>query len=249
MRDYRGPLDGVGHGARGAAPRLGTAGVSSRRATTPRSRRSSRASFNPCPASLAALDRIALPSCVASSGPHHKMAVTLRHDRAVGALRGAHLQRHRGRGRQAGARPLPARRRAAWASTRRARPSSRTACRASRPPSRRACARSHSRATVSAAELAAAGGEPFADMAELPALLAHERHDRPQGRRHRRRAGRLLSRLRAARGTAAGRRGLGAQLRRRQRRRAISKARRTRSPSSCCGVARARATRRSRTCS
>jgi HAD superfamily hydrolase (TIGR01509 family) len=30
------------------------------------------------PGVVAALDRIALPSCVASSGPHHKMAVTLR---------------------------------------------------------------------------------------------------------------------------------------------------------------------------
>ena len=34
--------------------------------------------LEPVPGVVAALDRIALPSCVASSGPHHKMAVTLR---------------------------------------------------------------------------------------------------------------------------------------------------------------------------
>jgi len=34
--------------------------------------------LQPVPGVVAALDRIKLPSCVASSGPHHKMAVTLR---------------------------------------------------------------------------------------------------------------------------------------------------------------------------
>ena len=34
--------------------------------------------LRPVPGVIAALDRIELPSCVASSGPHHKMAVTLR---------------------------------------------------------------------------------------------------------------------------------------------------------------------------
>ena len=34
--------------------------------------------LDPIPGVVAALDRIALPSCVASSGPHHKMEVTLR---------------------------------------------------------------------------------------------------------------------------------------------------------------------------
>jgi HAD superfamily hydrolase (TIGR01509 family) len=35
--------------------------------------------LEPVPGVVAALDRIELPSCVASSGPHHKMAMTLRH--------------------------------------------------------------------------------------------------------------------------------------------------------------------------
>jgi len=34
--------------------------------------------LEPVPGVIDALDRITLPSCVASSGPHHKMAVTLR---------------------------------------------------------------------------------------------------------------------------------------------------------------------------
>ena len=34
--------------------------------------------LEPVPGVVEALDRITLPSCVASSGPHHKMAVTLR---------------------------------------------------------------------------------------------------------------------------------------------------------------------------
>lgn len=34
--------------------------------------------LQPVPGVVEALDRITLPSCVASSGPHHKMAVTLR---------------------------------------------------------------------------------------------------------------------------------------------------------------------------
>ena len=37
-----------------------------------------RRELQPVPGVVAALDRIDLPSCVASSGPHHKMAVTLR---------------------------------------------------------------------------------------------------------------------------------------------------------------------------
>ncbi len=37
-----------------------------------------RRELEPVPGVIAALDRISLPSCVASSGPHHKMAVTLR---------------------------------------------------------------------------------------------------------------------------------------------------------------------------
>ena len=34
--------------------------------------------LEPIPGVIAALDRIVLPTCVASSGPHHKMEVTLR---------------------------------------------------------------------------------------------------------------------------------------------------------------------------
>ena len=129
----------------------------------------------PIPGVIAALDRIELPTCVASSGPQHKMRGHAATHRPVDALRGPDLQRDRGP-RTASPRPTcsctpPAR----WASTRRARPSSRTASRASRRRAPLGCARSPSRATRDAGELAAAGGDLFHDMAELPELLAAQR--------------------------------------------------------------------------
>ncbi len=127
--------------------------------------------LEPVPGVIAALDRIALPACVASSGPHHKMAVTLRTtglwERFEGRIFSA-TEVARG---QARARPLPACGGADGLRPRQHAPSSRTACPASRPRSPRACGRSAFTRHGDPAELAAAGGEPFSDMAELPALL------------------------------------------------------------------------------
>ena len=66
--------------------------------------------LRPVPGVVAALDAITLPNCVASSASHEKMRFTLGHTGLRDALRGADLQRHRGRARQARARPVPARR-------------------------------------------------------------------------------------------------------------------------------------------
>ena len=103
--------------------------------------------LEPVPGVVEALDRIALPSCVASSGPHHKMAVTLRTtglwERFEGRIFSATRSRTASRRRTCSCTPPRG-----WASIRRRRPSSRTACRASRPPSPPACARSPSPATT-----------------------------------------------------------------------------------------------------
>jgi beta-phosphoglucomutase-like phosphatase (HAD superfamily) len=58
-----------------------------------------------------ALARISLPVCVASGGSHDKMRHTLGRTGLYEHFAGAHLQRRGGRLRQAGTRPVPARRR------------------------------------------------------------------------------------------------------------------------------------------
>ena len=58
-----------------------------------------------------ALDRIAAPTCVASSSTPRATALHARPDRPARALRGPDLQRRRRPERQAGTRPVPARRR------------------------------------------------------------------------------------------------------------------------------------------
>ena len=68
------------------------------------------------PGAVAALDRVeaaGAATCVASNGPHAKMEVTLGSCGLADRFAAADLQRRRRRARQAGARPLPARRRRA----------------------------------------------------------------------------------------------------------------------------------------
>jgi HAD superfamily hydrolase (TIGR01509 family) len=122
------------------------------------------------PGVIAALDRIALPTCVASSGPHHKMAVTLRTtglwERFEGRIFSATEV--------AAGKPAPdlflhAARRMGFA------PASTAVVEDSLPGVQAAVAAGMRALAFSRhgdpAELAAAGGEPFADMAELPGLL------------------------------------------------------------------------------
>jgi HAD superfamily hydrolase (TIGR01509 family) len=125
------------------------------------------------PGVVAALDRIALPSCVASSGPHHKMAVTLRRtglwERFEGRIFSA-TEVARGKpapdlflhaAEQMGFDP------AATAVVEDSVPG----VEAARAAGMRALA--FARHDSAEAELlAAAGGELFDDMAELPGLLA-----------------------------------------------------------------------------
>jgi HAD superfamily hydrolase (TIGR01509 family) len=127
--------------------------------------------LEPVPGVVAALDRIALPSCVASSGPHHKMAVTLRTtglwERFDGRIFSASevvagkpapdLFLHAAR--QMGFDP------ATTAVVEDSVPGVEAACAAGM----RALA--FARGTA-AGLLAAAGGQTFTDMAELPDLLA-----------------------------------------------------------------------------
>lgn len=125
------------------------------------------------PGVVAALDRIALPSCVASSGPHHKMGVTLRRtglwERFEGRIFSAtEVQR----GKPAPDLFLHAARRmgfdpAATAVVEDSVPG----VEAARAAGMRALAFTRGDA-ADAALLAAAGGETFDDMAELPDLLA-----------------------------------------------------------------------------
>jgi HAD superfamily hydrolase (TIGR01509 family) len=127
--------------------------------------------LQPVPGVVAALDRIALPSCVASSGPHHKMALTLRHaglwERFEGRIFSATEVRH---GKPAPDLFLHAARRmdfdpAATAVVEDSVPG----IEAARAAGMRALAFArHTEAEL----LAAAGGEPFDDMAQLPELLA-----------------------------------------------------------------------------
>ena len=67
-------------------------------------------SLRPVPGIEGALDAITWSTCVASSGTHDRMRFTLGLTGPLGSLRGTHLQRDGGRARQAGSRPLPARR-------------------------------------------------------------------------------------------------------------------------------------------
>jgi HAD superfamily hydrolase (TIGR01509 family) len=124
----------------------------------------------PVPGVVAALDRISLPSCVASSGPHHKMAVTLRTtglwDRFEGRIFSATEVAN---GKPAPDLFLHAARRMGFE------PAS-TAVVEDSVPGVEAAVAAGMRALAftrhsDAAELEAAGGEPFDDMAELPALL------------------------------------------------------------------------------
>jgi HAD superfamily hydrolase (TIGR01509 family) len=127
--------------------------------------------LQPVPGVVGALDRIALPSCVASSGPHHKMAVTLRRtglwERFEGRIFSASEVEH---GKPAPDLFLHAARRmgfdpAATAVVEDSVPG----IEAARAAGMRALAFSrHTDPEL----LAVAGGEPFADMAELPGLLA-----------------------------------------------------------------------------
>ncbi len=127
--------------------------------------------LEPVPGVVAALDRIALPSCVASSGPHHKMALTLRRtglwERFEGRIFSATEVRH---GKPAPDLFLHAARQMGFdpASTAVVEDSV-PGIEAARAAGMRALAFArHTDAGV----LAAAGGEPFEDMAELPGLLA-----------------------------------------------------------------------------
>jgi HAD superfamily hydrolase (TIGR01509 family) len=130
-----------------------------------------RRELEPVPGVIAALDRIALPSCVASSGPHHKMAVTLR--------RTGLWERFQGRifsaTEVAAGKPAPDL--FLHAAERMGFDPATTAVVEDSLPGVQAAVAAGMRALAftrhsQPAELAAAGGEPFADMAELPALLA-----------------------------------------------------------------------------
>jgi HAD superfamily hydrolase (TIGR01509 family) len=127
--------------------------------------------LEPVPGVVAALDRIALPFCVASSGPHHKMAVTLR--------RTGLWERFEGRifsaSEVAAGKPAPdlflhaAHRMGFDPAATAVVEDSVPGIEAARAAGMRALAFARH---TGADELAAAGGEPFGDMAELPRLLA-----------------------------------------------------------------------------
>jgi len=126
------------------------------------------------PGVIAALDQITLPLCVASSGPHHKMAVTLGHtglwDRFEGRIFSATEVEH---GKPAPDLFLHAARSMGFdpASTAVVEDSV-PGIQAARAAGMRALAFARD---TDAGELEAAGGEPFEDMAELPGLLAAQR--------------------------------------------------------------------------
>ncbi|MEJ7824509.1 MAG: HAD family hydrolase [Solirubrobacteraceae bacterium] len=127
--------------------------------------------LDPVPGVIAALDRITLPSCVASSGPHHKMAVTLRTtglwERFEGRIFSAHEVRH--------GKPAPDL--FLHAAARMGFDRATTAVVEDSLPGVQAAVAAGMRALAytrhsSDEEMRLAGGEPFADMAELPGLLA-----------------------------------------------------------------------------
>jgi beta-phosphoglucomutase-like phosphatase (HAD superfamily) len=120
---------------------------------------------------VAALDRISLPTCVASSGPHHKMEVTLRTtglwERFEGRIFSASEV---ARGKPAPDLFLHAARAMGFEA-------GQTAVVEDSLPGVEAAVAAGMRALAfarhtDAAVLAGAGGEPFADMAQLPGLLA-----------------------------------------------------------------------------
>ena len=126
--------------------------------------------LQPVPGVIDALDRITLPSCVASSGSHDKMAMTLRQtgmwERFEGRIFSATEVRH---GKPAPDLFLHAARAMGFD------PAQTAVVEDSVPGIEAACAAgmralAFARDTDAGA-LAAAGGEPFADMAELPGLL------------------------------------------------------------------------------
>jgi HAD superfamily hydrolase (TIGR01509 family) len=126
--------------------------------------------LEPVPGVVDALDRIALPCCVASSGPHHKMAVTLR--------RTGLWERFEGRIFSASEVALgkPAPDLFLHAAARMGFDPASTAVVEDSLPGVEAAVAAGMRALAftrhtNAAELAAAGAETFDDMAELPALL------------------------------------------------------------------------------
>jgi HAD superfamily hydrolase (TIGR01509 family) len=127
--------------------------------------------LQPVPGVVAALDRIALPSCVASSGPHHKMAVTLRQTGLWERFEGRIFSTTE----VANGKPAPD----LFLHAARAMgfdPASTAVVEDSVPGVVAACAAGMRALAFArdtdADELAAAGGEPFADMADLPQLLA-----------------------------------------------------------------------------
>jgi HAD superfamily hydrolase (TIGR01509 family) len=126
--------------------------------------------LEPVPGVLDALERIVLPCCVASSGPHHKMAVTLR--------RTGLWERFEGRifsaTEVAAGKPAPDL--FLHAAARMGFDPASTAVVEDSLPGIEAAVAAGMRALAftrhtDAAELAAAGGETFDDMAALPALL------------------------------------------------------------------------------
>lgn len=130
-----------------------------------------RRELQPVPGVVAALDRIDLPSCVASSGPHHKMEVTLRRtglwERFEGRIFSASEV---GAGKPAPDLFLHAAHRMGFE------PAT-TAVVEDSLPGVQAAHAAGMRALAFARhtdpdELEAAGGEPFEDMADLPGLLA-----------------------------------------------------------------------------
>jgi len=129
-----------------------------------------RRELEPVPGVIAALDRIDLPSCVASSGPHHKMEVTLRRtglwDRFEGRIFSASEV---GAGKPAPDLFLHAARRMGFEpGTTAVVEDSLAGVQAARAAGMRALAFArHTDAEL----LAAAGGEPFDDMTRLPELL------------------------------------------------------------------------------
>lgn len=134
------------------------------------------AELRPVPGALDALERIALPSCVASSGPHRKLRVTLRQtglwERFEGRIFSA--------GDVGAGKPAPDLFLHAAAAM--GFDPARTAVVEDSVPGVQAARAAGMRALAlaraghgEAAALAAAGGEPFSDMAQLPALLADDR--------------------------------------------------------------------------
>ena len=129
-----------------------------------------RAALDPVAGIVDALDRIDLPSCVASSGPHHKMEVTLRSaglwDRFAGRIFSA--------SEVTAGKPAPDL--FLYAADRMGFDPATTAVVEDSIAGVKAAVAAGMRALAfagetSPAELAAAGGEPFTEMAALPELL------------------------------------------------------------------------------